>query len=151
MILNNVLSKLLNKVAAEGAFGFHPNCKTVKLTHLSFADDILVFADGKVTSLNGLIGVMDQFSTMLGLHINVAKCSIYAPGHNKHLIQQFAEERGLSVGSLPFRYLSLPLTSKAWTKVYYELLIDRIRKKFLAWSHRSLSFAGRLQLIKSVN
>lgn len=65
-------------------------------------------------------------------------------------MQQNAEVRGLSVGSLPFRYLGLPLSSKAWTRLDYEPLIDKIHRRFLAWSHRSLSFAGRLQLIKSV-
>ena len=97
-----------------------------------------------------MIEVMDQFASMSGLHINVAKSALYAAGHNKHLMQQYAENRGLSVGSLPFKSLGIPQTSRAWTRVDYEPLIDRIRNKFLAWSHRSLSFAGRLQLIKSV-
>ena len=54
------------------------------------------------------------------------------------------------MSALPFRYLGLPITLRAWTKLDYEPLIDRIYNRFLAWSHRSLSFAGRLQLIKSV-
>ncbi|KAL0846313.1 hypothetical protein Bca101_019559 [Brassica carinata] len=36
VILNNVLSRLLNKAAEDGVFGYHAKCKTVKLTHLSF-------------------------------------------------------------------------------------------------------------------
>lgn len=74
---------------------------------------------------------------------------LYAASQNKHLMQQFADSRGFSVGTLPFRYLGLPLTYRTWAKLYHEPLIDRIHNKFLAWSHRSLSFAGRLQLIKS--
>lgn len=150
VILNNVLSRLLNKGAADGVFGYHAMCKTVRLTHLSFADDILVFTDGKVSSLDGVLSVMEKFARMSGLHINAAKSSIYSAGQNKLLLQQNAEVRGLTVWSLPFRYLGLPLTSKAWTRLDYEPLIDRIRSRLLAWSHRSLSFAGRLQLIKSV-
>lgn len=42
----HVLSKLLDKSAAEHKIGYHPKCKNLSLTHLSFADDILVFSDG---------------------------------------------------------------------------------------------------------
>lgn len=47
MIVSNVLSRMLNRAAVEGRFGYHPFCHKVKVTHLSFADDILVFPDGK--------------------------------------------------------------------------------------------------------
>lgn len=43
VIMNNVLPKMLNKAAAKGKFSYHPRCQEVQLTHLSFADDILVF------------------------------------------------------------------------------------------------------------
>lgn len=51
VILNNVLSKLLNKATLEGQFGYKPQYRTVQLTHVSFADDILVFTDGTGCSL----------------------------------------------------------------------------------------------------
>lgn len=150
VILNNVFSRLLNKAAENGVFGYHATCKTVRLTHLSFANDILVSTDGRVSLLDGVLNVMEKFARMSGLHINAAKSSIYTTGQNKLLMQQNADMRGLSVGSLPFRYLGLPLTSKAWTRLEYEPFIDKIKSRFMAWSHRSLSFAGKLQLIKSV-
>lgn len=88
-------------------------CNRLRLTHLSFADDILVFTDGSVTSLDGVLSVMDHFASLSGLHINAAKSSIYSAGQNMIGLHQNAEIRGLSVGSLPFRYLGLPLTTKA--------------------------------------
>lgn len=39
VIAINVLTHQLNKAAREQRFGFHPNCKEVNLTHLSFTDD----------------------------------------------------------------------------------------------------------------
>ncbi|GKB12253.1 hypothetical protein Tco_0846176, partial [Tanacetum coccineum] len=53
-------------------------------------------------------------------------------------------------GSLPVRYLGVPLISK---RLYIKdclLLIDKAKKRILDWKNKSLSFAGRLQLIKSV-
>lgn len=40
VIVSNVLSKLLNSVVLNGRIGYHPSCLALKLTHLSFADDI---------------------------------------------------------------------------------------------------------------
>lgn len=67
VILSNVLSKLLNEAAEAGVFAYHPQCQGVKLTHLSFADDILVFTDGTSESLMGVIEVMNRFACMSAL------------------------------------------------------------------------------------
>lgn len=126
VIINNVLSNMLNQAAVDGKFGFHPKCERVQLTHLSFADDILVFTDGKEDSLKGVLEVMDQFAGMSGLQINASKSSIFAAGPNSHLLNQAATERGIKVETLPIRYLGMPLTSKVWSKTDYEPLIDQL-------------------------
>ena len=43
VIAINVLSKLLDAAAEYGVISYHPKCKKIKLTHLSFADDLLIF------------------------------------------------------------------------------------------------------------
>lgn len=53
VIVNNALSGMLNQAAADGLFDYHPQCQQVQLTHLTFADDIIVFTDGSVRSLRG--------------------------------------------------------------------------------------------------
>lgn len=40
------LSRLLKSV--EGSYSFHPRCKTIKLSHLCFADDLMLFCKGDV-------------------------------------------------------------------------------------------------------
>ncbi|CAA7024004.1 unnamed protein product [Microthlaspi erraticum] len=39
----NVLSLMLNSAARDGSFGYHPGCGDSQLTHLCFADDLLIF------------------------------------------------------------------------------------------------------------
>lgn len=73
VIVNNALSKLLNKGAVEGQIGYHPGCREISLIHLSFADDILVFTNGSHASLRGILTVFDRFARMSGLCINVSK------------------------------------------------------------------------------
>ncbi|KAG7543362.1 Reverse transcriptase domain [Arabidopsis thaliana x Arabidopsis arenosa] len=45
VMVQNVLSRLLNKAAQTGRIGRHPRCDQVPVTHLSFADDILEFKE----------------------------------------------------------------------------------------------------------
>ena len=42
---------MLNDTAAQEKIKSHPKCKGVKLTHLCFADDILIFIDRSIGSV----------------------------------------------------------------------------------------------------
>jgi hypothetical protein len=60
------------------------------------------------------------------------------------------EATSFADGSLPFRYLGVPLTSKKLSIHHYMPLVDRIVDRIHSWSGKLLSHAGRLQLIRSV-
>lgn len=51
---------------------------------------------------------------------------------------------------MPFRYLGIPLSSKKLNIKHYQVLIDKIVSRITHWSAFLLSYAGRVQLIKSV-
>lgn len=54
------------------------------------------------------------------------------------------------MGSMPIRYLGLPLMYRKLRLSDYRPLIERIASNFNYWSARALSFAGRRQLLSSV-
>lgn len=118
--------------------------------HLSFADDIIVFTNGDTESLRGIFTLQDQFKRLSALTINPTKSSIYMAGR---IIQAFRDEvtsMRIPVDTLPVHYLGLPLTTKSMTRNDYESFIDKIKTCILSWTSRSLSYAGRLQLINTV-
>lgn len=53
-------------------------------------------------------------------------------------------------GELPFRYLGVPLSTKKLSVIQCQPLIRKILQRIDAWSTKFLSYAGRVQLIKSV-
>ena len=120
------------------------------MSHLSFADDIVVFTDGTPGSLQGTLQVFDKFAVMSGLRINISKSTVFATGRGKQALEDAAAAVGLSVSNLPIKYHGLPLSTKIMTRSDYEPLITKIRSRFLSWTSKALSYAGRLQLIKSV-
>lgn len=110
----------------------------------------MIFTDGAASSLEGIFDVLAQFAGTSGLVINPAKSSIFMAGRISQDFRDVVQSLGIPTESLPVRYLGLPLTTKSMTRSDYEPLIDQIRTRLLSWSSRSLSYAGRLHLIKTV-
>jgi len=61
-----------------------------------------------------------------------------------------AGKLGVSQGTLPLKYLGLPLTSIYPMAKHFAPLIYSTRRKVDGWKINLLSFPGRIELIKSV-
>jgi hypothetical protein len=53
-------------------------------------------------------------------------------------------------GSIPFKYLGLPVGANPHRMSTWEPLISSLHKKLNSWNHKHISFGGRLVLINSV-
>ncbi|KAG7542496.1 Reverse transcriptase domain [Arabidopsis thaliana x Arabidopsis arenosa] len=137
-------------IAGDRRFGYHPRCKSIGLTHLTFADDLMVLSDGKIRSIEGIMEVFDQFAKRSGLKISVEKSTIYLAGISDSGRCEIESHFQFAVGCLPVRYLGLPLVTKRLTSTDYSPLLEHIRKKIGTWTARFLSYAGRLNLVSSV-
>lgn len=150
VICMNVLSSLLDKAAISKKFGYHPRCKNMKITHLCFADDIMVFSDGKASSMAGILEVFKKFAAISGLCISLEKSTLFLAGVSGHSRDDISARFPFETGSLPVRYLGLPLLTKRMSLDDCLPLLEKIRDRISSWKHRFLSFAGRLQLLGSV-
>lgn len=66
----NVLSRILNEIGKFGVFKFHPKCKKVELSHLCFADDLLIFTHGDMDSIMGIQRMLAMFYFIYDLKLN---------------------------------------------------------------------------------
>lgn len=57
---------------------------------------------------------------------------------------------GVAQGSLPVRYLGVPLISKRLSHTDCLELTDKVSRRISSWRGKLLSYAGRMQLVKSV-
>lgn len=147
VICMQVLSKLLDKAALQSRIGYHPYCKDLTLPHLCFADDVLVFSDGRKSSIEGILEVFKEFAKMPGLCISLEKSTLFLAGVKEDVSAEILDQFSFEAGSLLVRYLGLPLLLKKMSVTDYAPLLSRIRNKINSWIARHLSFAGRLQLI----
>ena len=145
-----VLTRLLDRAAINGVLKFHPKCHKVKLTHLTFADDLLIFCHGSKSSIRTVMSILQDFSLLSGLQVNNSKCELYSPGIPPHELQEIHQITGFKLGELPVRYLGIPLTTRKPSLKDFQPLLDKITTRINSWTAKHLSYAGRLQLIQSV-
>ena len=150
IMLMEVLSLLLNKAEAEGAFRLHSLFTSPKLTHPLFADDLLVFSDGSRASTAGIKSVMRNFKDWSGLDTNESKSEIFYGGYTDIQASVLSDLSGFKRGEFPTRYLGLPLSPKRISAATLQPFVDRITAKLHSWTVKVLSFAGKVQMITSV-
>ena len=146
----NVLSKLLDAAADYGVLHYHPKCKNIKLTHLCFTDDLLIFSKGNLDSVVGILEVMKIFYTYSGLQLNNTKTELFSSGMTKEELEEIQKQTGFKLCTLPVRYLGVPLVTRRLSAKDCTPLVDKIALRINCWSTKLLSYAGRLQLIQSV-
>lgn len=112
VIAMNCLSTMLNKAAEEGKFHYHHKCSASKLTHLCFADDLLIFTEGSLESVQNVLQVLQEFHQRSGLAVSVQKSSFFASGLSQQECDLITFSTGMPLGTLHVRYLGGPSLHK---------------------------------------
>jgi mannosylglycoprotein endo-beta-mannosidase len=144
------LGGIIRRSIQDSTFHYHWRCKPNKLTHLCFADDLMLFCRADIDSVQVLKTSLDSFSMISGLNINLAKSSLYLSGIDANRKSTITGMLGIQEATLPVRYLGVPLLSSRLTHTDCIPLMERIIARIKLWTSTSLTYAGRLQLIKSV-
>jgi len=80
----------------------------------------------------------------------MSKSEVFLAGGTEISRNQILQVLGFQEGKLPVRYLGVPIISSQLGKVDYNALVNLITARVQSWGQHFLSFAGRLQLIRSV-
>ncbi|XP_058725860.1 uncharacterized protein LOC131597167 [Vicia villosa] len=143
------LHRCIQGLEVQPKFSYHPRCKKLNITNVSFADDILLFTRGDTTSVQILMKKIENFSMATGLKAHPEKCHIYFWGVPSHIQMEILKNTGFTEGALPFKYLGIPLDSKKLYSHHFRPIMDKLVVKIKHWITRLLSYAGRRQLINS--
>lgn len=112
VIATNMLSLLLNKAAADLKIKYYHKYRKSKLTHLCFADDLLIFTDGSLSSVQNVLQVLREFELCSGLAVSVQKFSFFASGLTQQELDEIKVSTGMPNRTLPVSYLGVPLCTK---------------------------------------
>jgi hypothetical protein len=117
------------------------------LTHLCFADDLLIFAAANSRSIGCILAVLSDFAELSGLKANPAKSSFFCLGVSNDTKQEMLDFLQMVEGKLPIRYLGVPLITRRLSAADCEGLMNKFTSWIDPWCSKHLTFVGRLQLI----
>ncbi|XP_022857249.1 uncharacterized protein LOC111378309 [Olea europaea var. sylvestris] len=144
------LSRLLKAATDDSDFNFHPKCGPQKITHLAFADDLMLFVRGDVMSVKIVMDCLSNFRSASGLRLNVLKSSLFTAGTHGQILEDILELTSVPRDSMSFRYLGILLASEKLKVGCYAFFLDKITTYIGAWNCSTLSYVGKIELIRAV-
>ncbi|GJV14338.1 RNA-directed DNA polymerase, eukaryota, reverse transcriptase zinc-binding domain protein [Tanacetum coccineum] len=122
-LVMEVFSLIMEKNIEESkVFGYHFGCKELKLSHMCFADDLLVLCKGNRESIKVVKKSLEEFSNVSGLVPNLGKSIIFFGSISERDKLDLLQVMPFKCGKLPVRYLEVPLLAKNprmyWASVY---------------------------------
>ncbi|PKI11235.1 hypothetical protein CRG98_049559, partial [Punica granatum] len=138
-----ILSRLLYRAEANGDIeGIKISRGGPQITHLLFADDLLLLTQSTTANITAIKSIMDKFCNWSGQEINCAKSGLFfsknATSDSKRNAKAILGIRKLKEDA---RYLGNPLFIKRKWKESFQFLIEKIRNKLAAWKTKALSWA----------
>nr|GEV54699.1 RNA-directed DNA polymerase, eukaryota, reverse transcriptase zinc-binding domain protein [Tanacetum cinerariifolium] len=125
-------------------FRYHWGCKQLKITHLCFADDLLVLCHGDLKSTMIVKKALDHFCSISGLNLNMGKTTVFFRNLKYQVKRDILSILPFKVGSFPVTYLGVPFISKQIGINDCKRLLNKVKDKVLNWKNKMLTYAGGL-------
>ncbi|GJY45431.1 RNA-directed DNA polymerase, eukaryota, reverse transcriptase zinc-binding domain protein [Tanacetum coccineum] len=135
-VFNLIMSK---KIKEYNEYKFHFGCKELKLSHMCFADDLLVLCKGNKGSLEVIKKTLDEFSQVSGLNPNLGKSIIFFGSIKESDKHELLKILPFKCGKLPTYWASAYLLSN-----YVRKDLDKLFKRLLWNSGNSAQGKARV-------
>ncbi|XP_022861876.1 uncharacterized protein LOC111382204 [Olea europaea var. sylvestris] len=143
-------SIVLNGDTENSDFNYHLKCGPLKITHLAFADDLMLFARGDFMSVRILMNCLSKFEDVLGLRMNASKSSMFTTSIHGNDLEGIEALTNIPIGSLSFRYLGIPIAARKLKISSYNVLFNKLSAYICAWTKSSLSYVDRMELVRAI-
>ena len=147
LLVMEVLSRLLKKTENGGFLcGFEVGSHRqggVHISHLLFVDDTILFCDASREQLLYIRMVLIYFEAIMGLKVNVGKSEIALVSDVGNL-NALAHTLCCKVGTLPMRYLGMPLRAHYKDASIWNPIIEKMEKRLFGWERLYLSKVASL-------
>nr|KYP40981.1 Putative ribonuclease H protein At1g65750 family [Cajanus cajan] len=120
------------------------------LSHLLFADDILLFCQATEDQARLVASTLEEFSWSSGLRVNLTKSKFVSSRRVSHRrIDALEGLLGIGHTAQIGKYLGVPMTHGQPRCADFYDVMDKIQGRLAAWKSKLLNKAGKLCLVKS--
>jgi hypothetical protein len=150
-IVADMLAILIARAKEDGQVGgLVPHLVEGGVSILQYADDTILFMEHDLQKAVNMKLILCIFEQLSGLKINFHKSEIFCFGKAKDEENQYKQIFGCEAGSLPFRYLGIPIHYRKLLNKEWNPVETRFERKLGCWQGKLLSYGDRLVLINSV-
>ena len=114
----------------------------LQVTHLLFVDDMMVMCNADIDQMLFLHLVLSWFEIVSGLKINLDKLELVPMGVVPNF-EMLVNALGCKQGSLPMKYLGLPLGAKWKDRAVWNPIIEKVENRLAGWKRLYLSKGGK--------
>ncbi|GJU55122.1 hypothetical protein Tco_1228836 [Tanacetum coccineum] len=138
------------RVRSSNSLRYHNHCDELGIINVCFADDLFIFIHGELESARVIMDSLEEFKLTLGLVSSIPNSMAYFCNATNHVNLSILSIMPFAEGDLLVKYLGVPLISLRLFNKDCKVLVKKAKNRIGDWKNKSLSFAGRLQLCKSV-
>jgi hypothetical protein len=117
---------------------------------LQYADDTILFLEHDIAKAVNMKLILCIFEQLSGFKINFHKSEIFSFGKAKDMEDQYRHIFGCESGTLPLKYLGIPVHYRTLRNAEWNPIENRFASKLGCWRSKMLSYGDRLVLINSV-
>ena len=125
-----MLAVLIARAKEDGQVGgLMPHLVEGGVSILQYADDTIQFMEHDIAKAANMKLILAFFEQLSGLKINFHKSEIHCFGKAKESQEEYRHLFGCEIGSLPFRYLGIPIHYRRLLNKEWKTVEDRFEKK----------------------
>jgi hypothetical protein len=115
------------------------------VSHLMFADDLLLFGEATEEQMQCMIHILDKFCKLSGQQVSNEKTSVFFSTNTSiRLRDKLVRISGYRETNSLGKYLWVALIGITPRKKEFEYVIDQVNTKLMHWKASQLSFAERV-------
>ena len=101
-----------------------------KISHLCFADDLVLFTKASLEQLSVIKGILDIFCISSGQKVNLTKsCVFFSKNIHITTILELSSALGVRLTSNLGKYLGVPLFHDRCSRNHFQFIIDRMSSR----------------------
>lgn len=145
------LRHMIHKAVEEGTWkGIRPARGSKMISHLFFANDLILFGEASVQQASSIEKVLRVFYGFFGQKINTTKSKLFV---SKNVRRSFAttlsKNFGIPLSHSLGTYLGVPLFHNRVSGKMISFILEKVHQRLNGWKAKTLSKAAKAVLIQT--